>query len=63
VPVIEIRDPEKFDKAVATLVRQGGVFSGREDYILVVNQRQLKALVKEGLVEPKDQHEATGREE
>jgi hypothetical protein len=55
MPVIEIRDPDKFDKAVATLAKQGGAFSGREDYILVVSRQQLRALVKEGLAEPKDQ--------
>jgi hypothetical protein len=53
VPIVRLSDPNKYDKAVAVLLRRGGSFSGREPQTLVVTPAQLQALVEEGIVQPK----------
>jgi hypothetical protein len=52
VPIVQLNDPDTYDKAVAVLLRRGGSFSGREPQVLVVNPTQFQALVEEGIVEP-----------
>jgi hypothetical protein len=51
--MIEIRDPDKYDRAVGVLVRQGDVFHTRPTQKLIVTRRQLEALVTQGLVSPR----------
>lgn len=53
MPVVEIRDTEKYDRAVGLLVRLGGTFHTRPTQKLIVDRRQFQALVGQGLVTAK----------
>jgi hypothetical protein len=48
--MIEIKDPDKYDKAVGLLVRLWGTFHTRPTQKLIVSRDQLEALVDQGLV-------------
>ena len=60
MPVVEIRDTEKYDKAVGLLVRLGGVFHTRPTQKLIVDRHQLQALVGQGFL-PAKNGESTSR--
>jgi hypothetical protein len=53
LPIVRLKDPDAYDKAIAVLLRRGGSFSGRDPQLLVVNPVQFQALVAEGLVKPR----------
>ena len=52
MPVVEIPEDRKYEKAVGLLLRMGGMFRTRPTHVLVVGDGQYRALVKAGLVGP-----------
>lgn len=51
MPVVEISDVRKYNKAVAVLVRLGGTFRTKPDRLFIVSPVQHQALADAGLVQ------------
>jgi hypothetical protein len=52
MPVVEIPDNKKYEKALGMLYRMGGMFRTRPTHVLVIGPAAYRALVEAGLVEP-----------
>jgi hypothetical protein len=50
MPAVQIRDDEKYGKAIGLLLRMGGLFRTRPTHVLLVGETQYQALVRAGLV-------------
>ncbi len=50
MPVVEIKDNDKYARALALLIRRGGRYHTRPTQRLIVNGRQLEALIGQGIV-------------
>jgi len=62
MPMIEIRDEEKYAKALELLILRGGTYHTRPTRRLIVNGRQLEALIGQGIISFDDIVDGNGKE-
>lgn len=61
MPMIEIKDPEKYAKALELLILRGGTYHTRPTQRLIVNGRQLEALIGRGIISFDDIVDGNGK--